>query len=191
MPVGWNNVQDAIKAAVVATGGLGAASISWVDDKRPTGKVIGILDLVYLQNMQDRDTYTEKDGSPGEFEWALSSLYYVRVQIRVESIFNTPQYDALFALEKIRAGLRNPMLVVSDDIRLQPDESTYVHHVSFTKDDHVVSAYSLEFGVRCVLDYPLTGPVDGEPNMQEVTLEGDVDVGELADAGIDRVVTRP
>ncbi len=190
MPVGWNTVQDAIKAAVVATGGLPAPAISWVDDKRPTGKVIGILDLVYLQNMQDRDTYTEI-GTTGQYEWALSSLYYVRVQIRVESIFNTPQYDALFALEKIRAVLRNPMLAVSSDIALQPDESTYVHHVSFTKDDHVVSAYSLEFGVRCVLDYPLTGPVDGEPNMQEVTLEGDVDVNEPADADIDGTVTRP
>ena len=191
MTVSFATVQNAIKQAVIDTGVLNAKSIAWVDEQRPSANVVCILDIVYLQNMQDRDTYTEQSGAPGVFDWSLSSLYYIRVQIRTETHKNAPGHDALFALEAIRAALRNPMLLVSEDIKLQPDDSTYVHHVSFPSDGRTVSAYSLEFGVRCVLDFPLTGSIEGEPNMQEVVLEGDVDVGELTDVDLDSSVTRP
>lgn len=189
--VGWSDVQNAIKQAVIDTEAVGELAVCWTDEQRPAGKVIVILDLVYLQTMQDREDNTE-GSTPGLFDWSLSSLYYIRVQARAESVFNAPGYDALFALEKVRAGLLRPDIELDAGIVYQPDNSTYVHHISFPHEGRTVSAYALEMGFRAVLDYPLAGPMDAAPNMVEVDVDvGEVDVGEDDPVEIAAVVDRP
>lgn len=193
MTTSWRDVQLAIKAGIVslaATPG-GAAAVVWEDEPRPSPKVVLILEPIYFDALQDRDGYEPDDDNPGQFKWALSTLYYVRMQIRAESIYNAPGSDALFTLEKVRAGLRRPDLEWGAGVVNQPDVQTYVHRVSYVKDGRVVSSHSFETGFRCILDYPLDGPVEAAPNMQSVIVEGEAEVGEDDPVEINQTIDRP
>ncbi len=193
MTVSWSDVQLAIQAGIrTAAVGVTPKAIVWADEPRPAGITVFILEPVYMQHLQDRDTFTANEDNPGGFRWDLSSLYYIRVQIRAESVYNAPGFDALFALENIRAGLANPTLVWGAGVAYQPDISTYVHHTPYPHGGRTVSAYSLECGFRAVLDYPLDQVVEGAPNMQSVVLdETEVEIGEDDPVDLDQEIERP
>lgn len=184
----WTETQNGIKAAIVYVAQVAAGAVAWSDEQRPSAKTLIILDLLYVDAIQDRE-----DVVTATLAWTLSTLYYIRVQVRAESVFNGPGVDALFALERVRAGLHRPDIVLSADLGIQFDDQTYVHHVSTTADGRTISSYSFELGFRAVLDYPLAGgAVMADPNMVEVDVHtGTVDLGSGTPPQIDRVVLRP
>lgn len=188
MTISLADVQNAIRQAVIDTSAVpSATAVAWVDEQQPSAKTLIKLDLVYLQHLQDRE---ENDVDTGE--WVLSSSFYIRVQARAESIYNAPGYDASFALEKVRAGLLRPDIVLGAGIVYQPDISTYVHHLSYLWDGRMISAYALEMGFRAVIDYPLTGTVDSLSNMQAVELDdGEAEVGEDDPVLFEGLIERP
>jgi hypothetical protein len=143
--------------------------------------------------MQDRECVTEDEAILDQWNWALSSLYYIRVQIRTESVFNAPAADALFALEHIRASLKKPSVSLDAGVVMQHDEETYVHHLSFPHDGRIVSAYAFELGFRAVIDFPLADPAEeAAPNMQSVVLdETAVEIGEDDPVDFDQTIARP
>jgi hypothetical protein len=171
------DVRDAILAAVVATGATGAKSVTWGDDKRPAAKYPVLLDVVSAIAMHDRETLTETDptGAPGVTSWALSTYYELRVQVRAESIYNTSAADALFTLERVRAGLLRPDLELDSGIAIVPDLTTTTRQISFVYDGRVVSSYSFEIAVRAVVDYPSTGAPAGT-TVREVLVDGESEV---------------
>jgi hypothetical protein len=188
-------VQNAIRLGIVsaATGVVHSSAISWSDEQQPAGKVRLILDPVYFNVVQDRETYTEDDDNPGQFLWGLSTLYYIRVQLRAESVFNTPGSDALASLELVRAGLRRPTLTWGAGVIYQPDDLTYVHHLPFTHDGRTINCHAIEMGFRAVVDFPSAGPEAAEPNMMRVEVEADpgIDVGELDPEPYEADIDRP
>jgi hypothetical protein len=192
--VSFGDVQTAIKAAVQGCNAFSSdAAVTWVDEPRPAAKTFAILDILYEQCLQDRNCHVEDEDSPGTWYWRLSSLYYIRVQVRCESIFNAPNHDANVALHKIRAGLLNPSLELDSGVVVQHDESTYVHHISFAHEGRTISAYAFELGFRAVIDFPLD-PATSEatPNMQTVRFaETEVDTGEDPIPDLDQDVVRP
>lgn len=198
MSVSIANVQDAIKdgiQALMTTPSVKA--VTWADNPRPAAKVVLILDLVQIGAIQDRVCYVET-ATPGEYKRVLSTLFYLRVQVRAESVYNTPASDALFAVEKVRAGLRNPPAGFAWGAGAvnQPDENTYVHHVSFPHQGRTISAYSFETGFRAVVDHPLEGEISAGPNMQSVITEdadgpAEVDVGEVDPVDLSITQSRP
>lgn len=194
MSVSMGDVQDSIKAAVVGTAGTAhAKGVSWVNEPRGAGSVICILDILYAQSLQDRNCHVQDDEDPTIWYWRLSSLYYIRVQVRCEAILNAPNSDAMVALQKIRAGLLNPSLEMDDGVVIQHDNDTYIHHISFPHQGHTISAYAFEVGFRAVVDAPLDPATeDGAPNMQAVIFEEtEVDVDEAAPVDFDQTIERP
>lgn len=191
-PVGWNQVQDAIRACIVSTGGVAANAVAWENEQRPTAKIPITLKLIYADAIQNRDTFTANIPDDGGFKWALSTLYYVRIQVRAESIFNAPGADALFTLEKIRAGLQRPGLTLASGVVTQPDDQTYMHDFPFAFDGRIVSCFTFEMGFRAIIDFPLTGPEAAGPNMVDVEVNtGLVDTGETDPVVIAADVDRP
>lgn len=184
------DVQRSIKAAIVGTGAVAASAVFFEDEQRAAAKMPVILTELYWDLIHSRDTYTESETTPGAFVWGLSSLYYVRVQVRVESIYNAPGNDARFTLEKIIAGLRNPQLEMDSEVVLQPDDQTYVHRHAHSVDGRTLNVWSFETGFRCVVDYPLPGPADAGPNMQQVLIDADAVAGGVT-VPLDQTVDRP
>jgi hypothetical protein len=194
MTISMGDVQDAIKAAVQGCNAFASAgAVTWVDEPRPAAKTFAILDILYEQTLQDRNCYVEDEDAPGTWYWRLSSLFYIRVQIRCESIYNTPNHDANVALHKIRSGLLNPALEMDSGVVVQHDESTYVHHISFAHEGRTISAYAFELGFRAVIDAPLDPATEeAEPNMQTVRFaETEVDTGADTTETLDQDVERP
>jgi hypothetical protein len=187
------DVQDAIKAAVVGTEGVVTGAVAWVDEQRPAAMVIAILDILYCQSLQDRNCYAEDEDNPGSFFWQLSTLYYIRVQVRCEAIYNAPNSDAMVALQKIRAGLLRPHLELDSGAVIQHDNDTYVHHISFPHQGRTINAYAFEVGFRAVVDAPLSPATEeAAPNMQAVIFEEtEVDVLEDDPVDFDQTIERP
>lgn len=183
------DVQNAIKAGIQFVNPTGSTrAVVWNDEAEPGAKALIILDLLDSEQLLDRE-----DVDPTTGAWTMSTLYYLRVQVRAESIYNTPGRDALILLEAVRAGLQRPDLMWEAGVVYQADSNTYVHHVSYIdKDGHMRSSYSFETGFRAVVDFP-TAPatVTGEPNMQEVVATGTPDNGEIPAPEIDLTVDRP
>lgn len=181
------DVQNAIQSGIQYLGVVPNKAVSWSDDASPASAVCIILDLVSLEAIIDR-----QDTDPVTAQWSLSSMYYLRVQVRAESIYNTPGRDALIALETVRAGLQRPDITWGAGVVYQPDAQTYVHHVSYLSEERILSSYSFETGFRAVIDYP-TAPatVQNAPNMQEVDVVGAADDGETPVPAIDLTVLRP
>lgn len=190
-------VQDSIRSGIRSLGATAStAAVYWTDEPQPAAKVLVSLDIVNLAAIQDRETYNTDGDSDSGVDWELSSLYYIRVQIRAEAVFNASGHDALFTLEKIRAGLRRPDLVWEEGVVNQPDEVTYVHHVSFPFEGRTISAYSFETGFRAVIDFPIdVPPVDAGVGILEVVVDGDVELDDGHDpvtvVDIDYTVQRP
>ena len=188
-PVGWDQVQNAIKAAVVGTNAVVEKAVSWSSEGQPTAERRLILDIVYAQELQERDDFVvAEDGI--STTWVHSTLYYIRVQVRAESHLNAPGKDGLFTLEKARVGLLRPALVFDAGLILQPDSSTYIHSLQFPSNGRTVSAFAFEMGFRAVVDSPLTDTVDAEPNMVQVAVFGEAEVGEDDPVELDQDVYR-
>jgi hypothetical protein len=170
------DVRDAVLAAVVATGATGAKSVAWGDAKRPTAKHLVLLDVVSAIALHDRETLSVPNpAEPNVTAWALSTYYELRVQVRAESIDNTSAADALFMLERVRAGLLRPDLAPTDGIAFVPDLTTTTRQISFVWDGRVVSSYSFELAVRAVVDYPSEDAPAGT-TVQEVLVEGESEI---------------
>lgn len=180
------DVQNAIQAGVQYLGVVPNSAVSWSDDSSPASKVCIILDLLDLVAVIDR-----QDTDPTTAAWSLSTQYYLRVQVRAESIYNKPGRDALISLEAVRAGLQRPDIPWASGVVYQADAETYVHHVSYMSEGRMLSSYSFETGFRAVIDYP-TAPatVQNAPNMQEVDAFGTAADGETPTPEIDLIVTR-
>lgn len=192
MTVSFADVQNAIRDGVASLAVVPTSAVAWSDEQRPGGKVLLILDNVYSLPMQDRETYTEDEEVPGTFVWELSTLFYIRVQVRAEAIYNAPGSDAMVALEAVRAGLRRPTMTWDAGVIYQPDDLTYIHHVPSIHDNRKISGYALEMGFRAVVDYPLDGPGESLPNMQTVeVLESTIDTGEEDPVDYEATVERP
>lgn len=190
MTVSWKDAQDSIKAGIASLGAVVTGATVWSDDPRPAAKTLLILDPVSFASLQDREEYVES-AVPGIWTWQLSSLYYIRIQVRAESVYTVSGSDAMFALEKVRAGLKRPTLLFGAGVVNQPDNTTYVHHVPYSHDGHVISSYSFETGFRAVLDFPLTGTIPAAPNMTSVILLAtEIDVGEVTIPNIDQTIDR-
>lgn len=172
MTVSVADVQNAIRGGIVSLGAAAAGAVVWEDEQRPAAKVLVILKVVQWANVADREEYTEDADTAGQLTWALSTAHHIRIQVQCESQYNAPGADALFTLEKIRAGLLRPDLTWTSGVINQPDVNTYVHRVSFAHGGHVISAYSFETNFRAVTDYALAGPVPAGTNMQQVEVIG-------------------
>lgn len=184
-------MQNAILEGVRSIAGTPESAVVWSDEQRPAAKVVVILTIVQLGSDHDREEYTENPDVPGQLIWEMSTLQYMRVQVRVESVYNAPGSDALFVAERIRAGLRRPDLVwgPEGEVINKPDINTYLHHVPFEHNGRLVSGWSFETNFRAVTDYllPPDAPLDAGPNMQEVRT-----VGEDADPPVpNQTITRP
>ena len=190
MIVSWKDVQDSIKAGIASLGAVVTGATVWSDDPRPAAKTLLILDPVSFAALQDREMYTES-AIQGIWNWSLSTLYYIRIQVRAESVYTASGSDAMFALEKVRAGLQRPTLVFGSGLVNQPDSTTYVHHVPYPHDGHIISSYSFETGFRAILDFPLTGTQAAAPNMTSVILlDTEIEVGEVVPEDIDQTISR-
>lgn len=180
MTVSFANVQDAIKQGVIALGAVNSKAVVWADEERPAADPAVILNIVQNDADVDRECYIADPDNPGQLLWRLSTLYYIRVQVRVESQYNKPGRDAMVAAEAIRAGLRRPDLAWGAGIFNHPDINTYLHHVTFTHGSHYINAWSFETNFRAVVDFPLVANLPGAgvgipagTNMILVELEGD------------------
>lgn len=191
--IAMSDVQNAIKLAVEGTNGVVAGAVAWVDEQRPATMVITILDILYAQSLQDRTCYVADPATPGAFLGKLSSLYYIRVQVRCEAIYNAPANDAMVAVQKIRAGLLKPTLELASGVVIQHDNDTYVHHISFPHQGRTISAYAFEIGFRAVVDAPLEPATEAAaPNMKSVKFTGtEVDLGAPPPVVLDRTIARP
>jgi hypothetical protein len=185
-----SDVQNSIKAGVrtlaVAAGAVPSAVV-WADEARPAAQVLVVLNIVQWGNDIDRGEYIESLVTPGQLTWSMSTLHYIRVQVRCESIFNTPGRDAAFTAEGIRAGLRRPDLVWAAGVVNQPDINTYLHHTSFPHDGHIISCYSFETNFRAVTDFALAGPIPAGTNMNQVEVIG----ADAAPPAGDQLIDRP
>ncbi len=167
-------MQNAILTGVREIAGVGAKAVAWSDEQRPAAPVVVILSIVQLGSDHDREDYAEDPDTAGQLVWSLSTLQYMRVQVRVESQFNAPGRDALFVAERIRAALRRPDLVWGGgEVINKPDINTYLHHVPFVHDGHVISGWSFETNFRAVTDFSLDGPLPAGTNMNQVEVGGE------------------
>lgn len=178
MAIGVHDVQNAIRGGIAAigataTGAAAPAPVVWAEEQRPAAKVIVVLKIVQWDADVDREEYAADEDNPGQLVWSLSTLHYIRIQVQVESQYNAPGADALFVLEKIRAGLRRPDLVFDAGVLNHPDINTYVHRVPFVHGAHIISAYSFETNFRAVTDFSLDGPLPAGANMQSVEVIGE------------------
>jgi hypothetical protein len=173
MTISISDVQNAIRDGIVSLGVTpDPKAVVWAEEQRPAAKVLIILKIVQWDADTDREEYTEDPDNAGQLLWSLSTLHFIRIQVQAESIFNAPGVDALFTLEKIRAGLRRPDLVFGAGVLNHPDVNTYVHRVSWAHDGRIVSAYSFETNFRAVTDYALDGGVPAGANMVQVEVVG-------------------
>jgi hypothetical protein len=172
VPVSVADVQNAIRDGIVSLGAAVPGAVVWAEEARPAAKVLVVLRIVQWGNDIDRETYSEDEDNPGQLLWELSTLHYIRIQIQCETTYNAPGVDALFTLEKIRAGLRRPDLVWGAGVVNQPDVNTYIHRVSYPHGGHIISAYSFETNFRAVTDYALEGPLAAGTNMNQVEVIG-------------------
>jgi hypothetical protein len=173
VPVSIADVQHAIKDGIASLGAVATGALVWAEEQRPAAKTLAILKIVQWDADVDREDYAEDPDNPGQLVWSLSTLHYIRIQIQCETQFNEPSVNALFALEKIRAGLRRPDLVFDHGVLNHPDINTYVHRVPYPHSGHIISAYSFETNFRAVTDYALDGPIPAGANMQSVEVLGE------------------
>ena len=188
MTVSLGDVQNAIKKGIDSLAAVVNSASAWQDMPEPVAKRRLILNIVSMVAIQDREMNTEV--SPGVWQWSLSTLYYIRVQVRTVSSYSAPKFDALQTLEVVRAGLLRPDLVWDSGVINQPDNETYIHHVSFEHQAHIESSYSFETGFRAVVDTPLSGTISSAPNMQSVEVDGTGTVPD-GDHDYDFTVARP
>lgn len=168
MTVSIADVQDGIKAIVESIGAVASGALVWESEQRPAAQALAILKVVQWDADVDRHAFTADADNPNLYRWSLSTLHYIRVQIRCESTWNAPAKNALATMEWIRAGLRNPALPTPHGILNHEDINTYVHRVDFPHQGRTVSAYSFETNFRAVTDFPLTTPLPGFVNMRSV-----------------------
>lgn len=171
-----SDMQDAILTGVRAIAGISSKAVVWSDEQRPANETIVVLSIVQLGSDHDREEYIADDDNDGQLLWTMSTLQYMRVQVRAESIFNAPGRDALFVAERIRAALRRPDLVwgPNGEVINKPDINTYLHHVPFPHEGRIVSGWSFETNFRAITDFYLspTGGVPSGANMQQVEVGG-------------------
>jgi hypothetical protein len=171
------DMQNAIRTGVRAIAGVPTGAVVWSDEQRPAANVLVVLTIVQLGSDHDRQEYVGDPDNDGQLLLEISTLQYMRVQVRAESIFNGPGHDALFVAERIRAALRRVDLVwgPAGEVTNQPDVNTYLHHVPFPHDGRLISGWSFETNFHAVTDYMLPsdgGPIAGGPNMQQVEVGG-------------------
>jgi hypothetical protein len=184
-------MQDAIKTGVRAIVGAGVAptSVVWSDEERPAANTVVVLTIVQLGSDHDRECYEEDPDDATQLVWKLSTLQYMRVQIRVESIYNAPRRDGLFVAERIRAAMHSPFTSWGPEVIQKPDVNTYMHHVPFPHQGRLVSGWSFETNFRAVTDFPTEdgNGVAAGTNMRTVEV-----VGEDADPpGATQLIERP
>jgi len=175
-PFSMADMQNAILAGVRSISGLPAGAVVWSDEQRPAADPIVVLTIVQLGSDHDREEFAADPDDDTQLVWTMSTLQYMRVQVRAESVFNQPGRDALTVAERIRAGLRRPDLVwdAGGQVINKPDINTYLHHVPFPHNGRIVSGWSFETNFRAVTDFPLE-PAAGLPagaNMQQVEVGG-------------------
>jgi hypothetical protein len=190
-PVSIADVQNAIRDGVADLGAVGSRAVVWSDEERPAVGVVVVLTIVQLGSDHDREEYSADEDDDTQLVWQLSTLQYLRVQVRVESQYNAPGRDALFTAEKIRAGLRRPDLVWDAGVINKPDVNTYMHHVPFVHNGRVVSAWAFETNFRAVTDFSLDGPLPAGANMQQVETIGADAEPPVPDQTIDRPAPAP
>lgn len=178
MTVSIADVQNAIRSGIAALAGAVGSGVSskavvWSDEERPAASVVVILTIVSSGSDHDREEYDEDAETPGQLTWTLSTLHFIRVQIRVESQYNAPGSDALFTAERLRAALRQPTLSWDAGVVNEPDRATYMHHVPFPHGGRLVSAWAFETNFRAVTDFALAGPQAAGSNMQQVEVFGE------------------
>jgi hypothetical protein len=168
-------------------------AVVWADEQRPAADPLIILNIVQNDADVDRECYVEDPDNEGQWLWKLSTLYYIRLQVRVETQFNKPGRDAMVLAEHIRASLRRPDINWDAGIHNHPDINTYLHHVTFSHDGHYINAWSFETNFRAVVDFPLTteGNVVAPPNMQQVEVIGSEAEPPAGDQLIDRPTPDP
>lgn len=189
-PVSWKDVQNSIKKAVAETGAVVTGATAWADEPQPAAERRLILEIIYADALAERDDFEVGDDGITT-TWTHSTLYFIRVQVRAESTQAGPGRDALFFLEKARTGLLKPTLTLDAGVVLQPDYQTYVHHLPYVSGGRTVSAWAFETNFRAVIDSPLSGPGDAEPNMVQVVAQGELEVGETDPATVDQTIDRP
>lgn len=187
-------VQNAIREGFVTLSGLHDKAVAWSDNAQAVGKTRVILDVVYFQDMDQRDCYEQNALDPTQFDWTLSTFYFLRIQVRVESIYNQPGHDAMVVAHRIKAGLRRPGFDwgLGQDLKNQQDTTTYFHHLSFEQDDTTINAHAFETNFRAVVDFPTDEEEVTVPGMQEVHIEeAEAEIGEDTPVEINQTIARP
>lgn len=173
----WEDFRTAVKAAVrtaAVDAGIVNAAVAWGDEARPAAGRLLLLDVVSAVSLHDRDTLElaaeqPPSGAPVT-TWALSSLFDVKLQVRTETHNAAPGADGLFLLERVRASLHRPGLVIAG-AALEWPETQAISRVSFVSDQRVLSSYSFEVSVRTVLDFAPEDEAGG--TLAEVVVEGE------------------
>jgi hypothetical protein len=173
VPISIAVVQNSIREGITALSGLHPKAVAWSDEQQAAGSTIVVLTIVQTGSGHDREEYAADEDDDTQLTWTLSTLHYIRVQIRVESQFNAPGSDALFTAEKLRAALRRPDTVWAAGVVNQPDVNTYMHHVPFPHQGRTISAWAFETNFRAVTDFTLDGPIAAGTNMQSVEAVGE------------------
>lgn len=190
----YADIQNAIREGIVTLSGLHDKAVSWSDNARGAGKTLIVLDELYAQEQDFRECYTPTQADPTKFAWTAMSLYYIRIQIRVESIYAQPGSDAMVALHRVMAGLRRPSFDwgLGKDLRHQMDNTTYIHHISFPHDTTTINARAFETGFRAVVDFPTTETEPDAPGMQTVLVDtGETEIGEPSPVETSLTIARP
>ncbi|MES2384527.1 MAG: hypothetical protein V4593_08255 [Pseudomonadota bacterium] len=185
-PVSIADVQNALKAGIVSIAGAAAGAVVWADEQRPAAGTLVVLNMVQFSADQDREAYAEDADDATQLTWGLSTLHHIRLQVRCESQYNAPARDALFVVERIRAGLLRPDLVWGAGLVNFPDQATYLHHVPFPHQGRLVSAWAFETNFRAVTDFSLDGPIAAGTNMKHVEVIGADADPPASDQTIDR-----
>lgn len=167
----WSDFRTAVKTAVrtaAVDAGIVNAAVAWGDEARPTAQRLLLLDVVSAVSLHDRETLELEDDEQTT-SWALSSLFNVGLQVRTETHNAGPSADGLFLIERVRASMHRPGLVITG-AALEWPETQAISRASFTSDGRTVSSYSFEVFVRTVLDFAPSDEPGG--TVREVLVEG-------------------
>ncbi len=170
----WADLRAALQTAVraaAADAGVVSAAVAWSDERRPTGKVLVLLDIVSAVSTHDRHTETPDPLPAHTTTWSLSSAFSIQLQVRAETHEHTASADAMFALERVRASLHRPGLVIGAGAKLEWPEVSTITPSPYVADSRVVQSHSFEVTVRAVLDFAPGN--ESQYQVQDVVVEGE------------------